>query len=470
MSRLRRVLAAAALLLPLSIFAAPVSAPSALGGLVESHTAAGQQTVNIGGIDFDNRGRPLDSRGIPTVETDGSAAAKTTNTGNLKNPSGNPVPVRATGRIPPKAAAKAIGKALVKIAPTGYLLGVGVAIYDLAKELGFTLGRNPDGSLKVEKEDPEICTVAPCFSYRAYIVPSEGSQPSGSINGAVANYLSWANSASPQWRWELNGPFNPTTMQQPIKATLIVGSPLGEVSYNSLNIARTPADPQPATSVPSTDQEFLDAIAAKSGWPSGSDLARTLEEAAKITGEKIEPENLTVIGPETTPGTTSTTQKPDGSTETATTTHNHTYNNNNVTTTTTTVINNYNPTTNTTTTETRTETPPKEEEQPEYDVTDTPLPEQPKLYTPKYPNGLEGVWAQQKANLTSTPLANLVSRLMPSVGTSGTCPVMNIDFNLAGWADFGVRDVAPPCYVWDWGRLIILVSALLLARALIFGG
>lgn len=101
---------------------------------------------------------------------------------------------------------------------------------------------------------------------------------------------------------------------------------------------------------------------------------------------------------------------------------------------------------------------------------DTPLGDVPTLYKAKYPLGLEGVWAQQKAGLTSAPLTNLVGSLMPSVAVGGTCPVMMLDFNLASWANYGSHDVAPPCYIWDIGAIIIVMSALLLARSLVFGG
>jgi len=39
-----------------------------------------------------------------------------------------------------------------------------------------------------------------------------------------------------------------------------------------------------------------------------------------------------------------------------------------------------------------------------------------------------------------------------------------------GIVDFGVVDVSPPCIVWPFIRLCILITALWLARALIFGG
>lgn len=107
---------------------------------------------------------------------------------------------------------------------------------------------------------------------------------------------------------------------------------------------------------------------------------------------------------------------------------------------------------------------------PEPPPTDTPLPGQPKLYTRKFPNGLTGVWAAQRDLMTGTPLFNLAKGLMPTVAMSGSCPKMPINLTFSSWASFGTKDVAPPCQVWDWGKAIVIVSALLLARSLIFGG
>ncbi|SFV04522.1 hypothetical protein SAMN05216350_1218 [Polaromonas sp. YR568] len=447
-----------AALLSTASFAAPTPAPSALGGLVESHTGAGKQTVNIGGIDFDNRGKPLDSRGVPTVETDGAASAKTTHTGNLKNPSGNPVPVKVNGRIPPAAAGKAIGKFLLKITG-GYVLNTGVAVYDLAKELGFTLGRNPDGTLDVDKSDPNVCSVAPCYLYStgSYNTTSGGPKRSTELAACQAVPNDWPAGL-------LAGP------------PIVVGTAPNSVCQWPHNgggattraIEREGIAPKPEVLLQSSQQEFLDAIATKSGWPSSSTLSRALEDAAKVTGEKIQPENLTISGPASTPGATSTTQKPDGSTETSTTTHNHTYGGNTVTTTNTTVINNYNPTTNTTTTTTTTGTPPKAEEQPEYEATDTPLPDQPKLYTPKYPQGPSKVWTDRKADFMGSPLLQLVGGLTPNI-PAAACPQFSFSVNL-GFVNFGTYSLGPECYVWDFCKIVILVSALFLARALIFGG
>lgn len=119
--------------------------------------------------------------------------------------------------------------------------------------------------------------------------------------------------------------------------------------------------------------------------------------------------------------------------------------------------------------DTKTETEePAEKEEPA--PADTPLGDIPELYKQKYPNGIGGVINTKIAELKATPLFNLPSLLMPSLPSSGSCPSWQIDLALAGWADMGTHTVQAPCMVWDFGKVIIIVSALLLARRLIFGG
>ena len=110
------------------------------------------------------------------------------------------------------------------------------------------------------------------------------------------------------------------------------------------------------------------------------------------------------------------------------------------------------------------------EKPPEAPATDTALPLQPKLYKQKYPEGITGVWQTQRDAMANSPLFTIAKTLMPAVGLSGSCPTMPVNLNFSQWANFGTRDVAPPCQVWDWGRAICMVSACLLARRLIFGG
>ncbi len=420
-------------------FAQSVAAPSSFDQFMEKVTGAGKQTVG-----FSTNGTPTISPGVPTITPDGGLP-RVDASGGVRNPSGNHLPTTARGRIPGAAAAKAIGNFAKKVLPG---VAWAIAIKELADELGFKLDKNPDGTAKYER------TVG-----AGYTTDCSTSPP---LTAATLVELANVCAANRQAYWQSQ------PGQSGCTATAELGTDLdrfkviygGTCSGNpTYMVSSSEGVVQPAT-----EQEFIDAIASKSGWPSGSAIGR----AIVATGEKVDPGPLTVTGPATSPGTSSQTQKPNGNTETKTVTHNHTYNGNTITTTTTTVINNYNPTTNTTETETTTETPEPEPE-PDNTVVDTALPDQPKLYEPKYPQGLTGVWAQKKAELVATPLASLVTQLMPSVGSGGTCPAWNLSLNLGAW-DYGSHNVAPPCYIWDWCKFFIIAGALLLARALIFGG
>lgn len=189
----------------------------------------------------------------------------------------------------------------------------------------------------------------------------------------------------------------------------------------------------------------------------------------------------TVTGPATTPGTseTKTENKSDGSTVTTTTTTTNNYKTEGDTitktnTTTNTVVNTCNAqgacTTETSSNVTVTPDAAETEKEPETPPTDNPLSEVPDLYERKYPDGMEGVWNTYKDQLKNTSLGTLASKLMPNIPDGGTCPQWPINLDMAQWAAFGTHDVAPPCYIWGIAKAILVVSALLLARALIFGG
>lgn len=449
---------AVALLLSLApvaqAYAQAVAAPTAFDQFMHKVTGAGKQTV-----DFGKDGTPVVGAGVPTVNTDGGLPRVDTS-GSIRNPSGNPVPVSATARVPSAEVAKAAGRAAVNIGTKlAVVVGVGLTLYDLAKEIGHILSREPDGSLKVTKPDPNVCSVSPCYQFALGGFPWRSSRLTACQD------------------WKYGG----TTYEY---RNIRVGATTGDQGYghclgdvhgisngvyyttNQTSIYGSTVAPSPAAYLPSSMQELQDAIAAKSGWPSGSAVRRLLAEDYPAPADRVKPISTTVSGPATSAGTSSQSAKPNGNTETKTVTHNHTYNGNTVTTTTSTVINNYNPTTNVTETETTTETPAPE---PDDNVTDAPLPALPKLYEPKYPDGLVGVWAQKKAQLLATPLASVLPQLMPSVADGGSCPSWMLNLSLGHW-DYGSHDVAPPCYIWDWCKFFIIAGALLLARALIFGG
>lgn len=182
---------------------------------------------------------------------------------------------------------------------------------------------------------------------------------------------------------------------------------------------------------------------------------------------------LSVIGPAQSPASTTTTQTtqqtangPETHTTTSTTVINYNYAGDTVTVNQTTTNVTRNQAGDVISTSTTTKTPEANDEAP----TDTPLPPVPDLYVRKYPNGMEGIYDQYKDQLKNTSLVQLASQLMPQVGDGGTCPSWPLNMNLASWAAYGVHDVAPPCWIWGVAKAILILSALLLARALIFGG
>ncbi len=72
--------------------------------------------------------------------------------------------------------------------------------------------------------------------------------------------------------------------------------------------------------------------------------------------------------------------------------------------------------------------------------------------------------------IKSARISGLVGDLMPKVSDGGTPPVWTMDFDFGqGW-NFGVHDISPPTWLWGVLRAITILSALLLARRLIFGG
>ncbi len=267
-------------------------------------------------------------------------------------------------------------------------------------------------------------------------------------------------------------------------------------------IRYVPVDPYYAPKIPLTTQEVTDLIAQKQATADAlQDLINQDKEHQRrngidpfgYVGPTLETSQPVASGPSSLPSSSSTSQKessvspgttqpvapgtpgaqPATQTTTTTTTNNITYNNNVVnntitTTTTITITNNITNETSPPTTDTEeTNKPDPEEEDPPVDM---PLGEVPKLYERKYPEGLVGIWNQKSQQIKESAVFTLAAELMPTGLTTGNCPSWPINLDFAWWASYGERDVAPPCWIWDVAKTIIIISALLLARSLIFGG
>lgn len=135
------------------------------------------------------------------------------------------------------------------------------------------------------------------------------------------------------------------------------------------------------------------------------------------------------------------------------------------TTTTTTITNNVTNITNIVN-----ETTTEKDEAPEEAPTDTPFADLPELYKQKYSDGLIGVLRTQTAAMKATPLFQLPTQLMGDLPQTGQCPSWQLDLSLASWASFGTYNVGADCAIWDFAGWVIVISAFILARQLIFGG
>lgn len=281
------------------------------------------------------------------LDTDGGSGVRVKGGAEVRNPSGNPVKVDVSSRLPNNTVGGALGRATGKILKSlSGPLGIGVAIWELYKELNFDLAKDVGGNPVVRKIDTTVCTVAPCYDY--VITTADGT-------GVTSGYKSTKLLAASAFATAYNA--------YPGYGTYLVSlNECGsnecyfELRYDSDGSLANPRRVQsvesrsiPAQStayLPSSEQEFLDAVAAKSGWPSSSAISRALADAVAATGDKLVSGSPTVSGPATSPGTTTTTNDPVNNTTTInTTTHNHTYAGDTITNTT---INNTTTTNNTT--------------------------------------------------------------------------------------------------------------------------
>lgn len=93
-----------------------------------------------------------------------------------------------------------------------------------------------------------------------------------------------------------------------------------------------------------------------------------------------------------------------------------------------------------------------------------------KLYEPKYPQGPVEVWKQSSAGIKNSGLGSLAMALMPKIGDGGSAPVWIVDFNFWPLGDMGSHDISPPLWLWQVLQAITILTALITARRLIFGG
>lgn len=252
---------------------------------------------------------------LPSVTSEGGLAASFKTT--VPVGSGRSIPVTATSVASKSAVAGAVGRFIGKVAGP---LAIGVALYDLAKELGYFAHKDANGNLVVDKEHNiaaqsyRVCQVEigmgrtydgpDCYSGVIRVIYELGqydyydlkcpSGPPGYLCTWKRQSTGWDYSSQVHWGASVN----------------------------------TPAS---TTYTPASSQELIDAIANKSGWPSSSALSRVVQDAVK-SGETLDFTPQKITGPASSPGPSSITQN-SNNTKTVTNTKNeYTYGPNTVTT------------------------------------------------------------------------------------------------------------------------------------------
>lgn len=268
------------LLAVLSIFAASFSAQVH----AFSNTSAGNVTTYAG---FTATSSNIGAYTLSTA-SDGTVLIKSG--ARMATPGGGSIPIDVTGGVPRANVAGALGRFALRVGSSlTVALGVGVALYDLGKELGFTLD-NSSGTLLISQPglgtDMWRVNTSSGAEFQCRVASMEAACGCAGLSwGGIPNYC------MPGYR-------------VPVK---VVGTS------------------QPGVSEPRTIQQLEDAIASKSGWPTSSALATALKDAIKA-GESVSVGTPTVTGPATSPGpATQTVNVTNNTTTTSTTTHTHTY-------------------------------------------------------------------------------------------------------------------------------------------------
>lgn len=207
------------------------------------------------------------------------------------------IPVVSKVRVPTAVAAVAIGKFAAKALPG---ITLGVALYDLLTELGFLVKKLPDGTTGLSVVENNNVYTTPCGA--------AGESATGSIAevGAqcAANYQRMFRASYGLTSCIVTGlPGYSNTWQT-----------TGSNCEGMSNYSRTASLVSTASrEVFKTNQDFVDSIAAKSGWPTSSALARTLKDAIQA-----DPALNVLSSPDSITGPASVSSPPEVSTTSST--------------------------------------------------------------------------------------------------------------------------------------------------------
>ncbi len=244
--------------------------------------------------------------------------------------------IDVTARVIPDkpSVGAAVGKFLFKVS---FPLQVGIAAYDLIKELGFDAANDSDGALQLTKPDPSVCSVAPCYEY--------ATRTNSTVDTTATGFFKTKEQACEVSRASYDAVAGPTN--DPVVAFVEGNNCRVAYHYNGVQYTAWSSSfyirsvaPSAGSPVPATQQELADKIASQSGWTSSSAFPEVVRQAVE-SGETITAPSPTVTGPSTVQGPKSTATE-GGKTVEKQTVYNINYNSNQVsyTTTVTTVTTN----------------------------------------------------------------------------------------------------------------------------------
>jgi hypothetical protein len=258
-----------------------------------------------------------------------------------------PLVVDVQAKVLKSALLPALGRFLGKVIP---IYQTGVALYDLAEELGYKTGLNPDGTPKFWKEvDSQNCYSGTCYEY------SYSNSPWSDLLSTCASITSLYGVATKGYRGSSGGAGGFCEVIQDYWNN-------GNISYTWIGLQSRVVPPSTSKKiVPYTKDDVVASVSSKNDWDNNTTKLPDLFRDLIASGETAPQTPPVVSGPASTPGTTTTTINEDNSTTTTNTSNNFQYAGDAITYNTTTTVTNNNPVTNTSTTSTSTTTnqPPK---------------------------------------------------------------------------------------------------------------
>lgn len=381
------------------------------------------------------------------------------------------VPVTAVSKgIPARNIAKAVFKALP-------VISTAVQLHDLMNELASDWDSNDPAGVASQGSaiyDPEKKVVQRQKDQVQWTM--DGTKFFGSPSAACGDMFTWTDISINRTYVAIADELGPNVYGCRYPSPLgspgsYMGGPYSQITPSVTPIPQSAIDSFSESLSPSASQkvdEIFEDIKSKPGF--------TLDVPTDLP--------TVVSGPSSVPQTTTTTRNPDGSSTTTTTTTTITYEGDKINITSITSTTNISSTGDVTegpTTETSgvpdpvpSDTPepadPSDPDDPATPPADPDMPEVPDFYEQKYPDGFQGVWDQRIQSIKAAPLFSVLDQLTPpDTGAGGSCPVWMLDLNLGPWS-FGSMNASPPCEVWTFLRVFVMLGALILARALIFGG